>query len=81
MCDTEFPALWLSARQIMYFEWGEVINRMRRKSATEFVTSDEMTLREFFGAILLFRNEYQYCFVFLIKIILKKVYEYMINRL
>ena len=30
--------------------------------ATEFVTSDEMTLREFYGAILPFRNENQYSF-------------------
>ena len=44
----------------MYFERGEVIARMRRKRATKFVTSDEMTLREFYGAILLFRNENQY---------------------
>ena len=34
----------------MYFERGEVITRMRRKRVTEFVTSDEMTLREFYGA-------------------------------
>ena len=54
---------------------------MRRKRATEFVTSDEMTLREFYGAILLFLNENQYSFVFLIKIILNKVFEYVINRL
>ena len=33
---------------------------MRRKRATEFVTSDEMTLRDFYGAILLFWNENQY---------------------
>ena len=45
---------------------------MQRKRATEFVTSDEMTLREFYGAIPLFRNENQYFFVFLIKIILEK---------
>ena len=58
----------------MYFERGEVITRMWRtgKRGTVFVTSDEMTLREFYGAILLFRNENQYIFVFLIKIILKK---------
>ena len=37
---------------------------MRRKRATEFVTSDEMTLREFNGAILLFRNENQYFLYF-----------------
>ena len=54
----------------MYFEWGEVITHMRRKRATEFVMSDEMT--KFYGAILLFRNENQYFFIFLIKIILKK---------
>ena len=54
---------------------------MRRKRATEFVTSDEMTLHKFYGAILLFQNENQYLFVFLIKIILKKVFEYVINRL
>ena len=30
---------------------------MRRKRATKFVTSDEMTLCEFYGAILLFWNE------------------------
>ena len=30
---------------------------MRRKRATKFVTSDEMTLCEIYGAILLFRNE------------------------
>ena len=70
MCDTEFPSLWLSVRpgwllEIMYFELGEVIT----------------PLREFYGAILLFRNENQYFFVFLIKIILKKVFEYVINRL
>ena len=35
---------------------------MLRKCATEFVTSDEMTLREFYGAILPFRNENQYIF-------------------
>ena len=46
----------------MYFERGEVITRMQRKCATEFVTSDEMTLREFYGASLLFRNENQYFF-------------------
>ena len=54
----------------MYFEQGEVITRMRRKRATEFVTSDEIMLREFNGAILLFRNENQHFLVFLIKIIL-----------
>ena len=55
---------------------------MRHKPATEFVTSDEKTLRrEFYGAILLFKNENQYFFVVLIKIILKKVFEYVINRL
>ena len=49
---------------------GEVITCMPHKCATEFVTSDEMTLCEFYGAIL-FRNENQYFFfVFLIKIIL-----------
>ena len=37
---------------------------MRRKRATKFVTSDEMTLCEFYGAILLFRNENQYSFEF-----------------
>ena len=30
---------------------------MRRKRATEFVTSDKMTLREFYGANFLFRYE------------------------
>ena len=66
----------------MYFEWREVITCMRRKRATEFVASDEMTLRLFYGAILLFRNKNQYFFfLFLIKIILKKVFEYVINRL
>ena len=46
----------------MYFEPGEVITRMLRKCATEFGTSDEMTLSEFYGAILPFRNENQYIF-------------------
>ena len=46
----------------MYFEPGEVITRMLRKRATEFVTSDEMTLREFYGAIPPFRNENQFFF-------------------
>ena len=36
----------------MYFERGEVITQMRRKRATEFVTSEEMALREFYCAIL-----------------------------
>ena len=44
----------------MYFEWGEVITCMRHRRATEFVTSDEMTLLEFYGVIILFRNEIQY---------------------
>ena len=48
------------------------MTRMLRKRATEFVTSDEMTLLEFYGAILPFSNENQYFFVFFIKIILKK---------
>ena len=48
----------------MYFDRGEVITSMRRKRATKFVTSDEMTLCKFYGAILLFRNENQYTFVF-----------------
>ena len=43
--------------------------------------SDEMTLHNLYGAILLFRNEKQYSFVFLIKIILKNVFEYVINGL
>ena len=63
----------------MYFELGEVITRMRRKRATEFVTSGEMTLREFNGAILLFRDENQYFFVLLIKIIMEK--KRFLNRL
>ena len=42
--------------EILYFDRGEVITRMRHKRATKFVTSDEMTLCEFYGAILLFRN-------------------------
>ena len=65
----------------MYFERREVITRMQRKRAKEFVMSDEMTLREFYGAILLFGNENIFFFVFLIKIILKKVFECVINRL
>ena len=78
ICDAEFPALWLSARpEIMYFGRGEVITRMRRKRATEFVTSVEMTLREFCGAILLFRNENQY----FNQNYSEKVFEYVINRL
>ena len=35
---------------------------MQRKRATEFVMPDEMTLREFYGAILIFQNENQYSF-------------------
>ena len=84
MCDNKFPALWLARAdnlEIMYFERGEVITRMRRKRATELVTSDEMTLRKCYGAILLFRNESQYFFVFLIKIIPKIFFEYVIKRL
>ena len=46
----------------MYFEPGEAITRMLRKRATEFVTSDEMALREYYGAILPFQNENQYLF-------------------
>ena len=54
---------------------------MRRKSATELVTSDEMTLREFYGAILLFRNENQYLFcIFNQNYFEKNVSEYVINR-
>ena len=72
----------LVIQEIMYFERGEVITCMRDKCATEFVMSDKMMLREFYGAILLFQNENQgFFFVFLIKIILKKVFEYVINRL
>ena len=65
----------------MYFERGEIITRIRRKRATEFVTSDEMTLREFYGAILLFRNENQYFFCIFNQNYSKKVFEYVINRL
>ena len=46
----------------MYFERGEVVTRMQHKRAMEFVTSDEKTLREFYGAILLLQNENQYSF-------------------
>ena len=56
MCDTE--------PEIMYFERGEVITRMRRKRATKIVTSDEIMLCEFYGTILLFRNENQYFFLY-----------------
>ena len=38
------------------------MTRMLRKRATEFVTSDEMTLCEFYGAILPFRKENRYFF-------------------
>ena len=65
----------------MYFERGEVITCMRSKRATEFVTSYKMTLHEYYGAILLFLNENQFFFVFLLKIILKNVCEYVLNRL
>ena len=66
----------------MYFEPGEVITRMRRKRATDFVTADLMTLREFYDAILLFRNESQYFFCnFNQNYSEKKVFEYVINRL
>ena len=54
---------------------------MRRKRATEFVTSDEKRLRQFYGAFFLFRNEDQYFFVFLMKIDLKKVFEYVIKQI
>ena len=58
-----------------------ILTRMRRKRATEFVTSDEMTLREFYAAILLFRNENQYFFcIFDQNYSDKKVFEYVINR-
>ena len=65
----------------MYFERGEVIKCMRRKCATELVTSDEMALREFYGTIDLFRKKIFFFLVFLIKIILEKVFEYVINML
>ena len=77
MCDIEFPTLW----EIMYFERGEVIARMRCKRTREFVTSDEMTLREFCGAILLFRNENQYFFYIFNQNYSEKDFEYVINRL
>ena len=48
------------------------------KRATEFVMSDEMKLREFYGAILLFPNENQY---FNQNYSEKKVFEYVINKL
>ena len=48
----------------MFFDRGEVITRVQRKRAKKFDMSDEMTLCEFYGAILLFRNENQYSFVF-----------------
>ena len=66
----------------MYFERGEVVTRMQSKRAMEFVMSDEMTLREFYGAILLFRNENQYFFFCIFnQNYSEKVFEYEINRL
>ena len=54
---------------------------MRHKQATKFVTSDEMTLREFMAQFFYFGMKISIIYVFLIKIILKKVFEYVINRL
>ena len=53
---------------------------MRRKRATENVTSDEMTLREFHGASLLFLNSIDNlgCFN---QNYSEKCVEYVINRL
>ena len=53
---------------------------MRRKRATEFVTSDEMTLREFYdaNAMLIFRTEHQYFFGIFNQITLKIFFEYVI---
>ena len=46
MCDTEFPALWLSAqadnRKSGILNRESIFTRMRRKRGTEFVMSDEM---------------------------------------
>ena len=65
----------------MYFEWGEVITCMRRKRATEFVTSDEMTLHKFYGAVIQFRNEKSIFFGIFNQNYSEKVFEYVINRL
>ena len=53
---------------------------MRRKRATENLTSDEMTLREFHGANILFRNSIDNlgCFN---QNYSEKCFEYVINRL
>ena len=68
MCDNEFPPFGYQPVRAdngksCILNGGEVITRMRLKRATEFVTSDEMALREFYGAILLFRNVNQYFFL------------------
>ena len=49
---------------------------MRRKRTTECVTSNEMTLGEFYGAILLYRNRNGYFSDLLIKIVRIGVFEY-----
>ena len=53
---------------------------MRHKRATENLTSDEMTLRKFHGANLLFRNSVDNlgCFN---QNYSEKCFEYVINRL
>ena len=46
----------------MYFEQGEVITRMQRNRATEFVTSEEITFHNVYGAFFSITDRNRHCF-------------------